>query len=80
MSTSLIEECKRLPYLTELIKQNGHNLRRYDEATSGKRYTSVFDYSTRYGGTLDAHKYYNDYYVEEGAIKQHKEQGGNYGS
>lgn len=51
-------------YLKELIKKNGHKLVRYNEGVVGHKYMKVFDYSVKYGGTLDSYKYYNDYYVD----------------
>ena len=51
-------------YLKELINKNGHKLVRYNEAVAGHNYMNVFDYSVKYGGTLDSFKYYNNYYVD----------------
>jgi hypothetical protein len=51
-------------YLEELVKKNRHSLIRYNEGIEGRVYMKVFDYSTKYGGTLDGHRYYNDYYID----------------
>ena len=51
-------------FLKELLKKNGHKLVRYDEGIVGHTYMSVFNYSSKYGGTFDSFKYYNDYCID----------------
>ena len=55
---------KIMCYLNELIKQNGHKLVKYDKCIDGHKYESVFNYSSRYGGTFDGFKYYNNYVID----------------
>ena len=51
-------------FLKELLKQNEHKLVKYNEGIIGHSYMSVFAYSSKYGGTFDGFKYYNDYYID----------------
>lgn len=50
--------------LAQLVEKNGHKIVRYNDAKVGHEYIGVFEYSTTNGGTMDSHKYYNDYYIE----------------
>ena len=51
-------------FFKELVKKNGHKLVGYGEAREGHTYVKVFDYSEKYGGTYDSHRYYNNYVVD----------------
>lgn len=54
-------------YLSDILKKNGDKLVRYNKGKQGKEYMFMFTYSTRYGGAVDSHKYYNDWVVELGS-------------
>ena len=56
--------------LAELVSNNGHKLVKYNETIYGRIYVPVFNYSVKFGGTIDGHKYYNDYYVEVEELKE----------
>lgn len=51
-------------FFKELVEKNGHKLVGYGEAREGHTYVKVFDYSEKYGGTYDSHRYYNNYVVD----------------
>ena len=53
-------------FLKDLVKKNGDKIVYYNECKIGKKYMSVFNYSEKYGGTIDSFKYYNEYVIEIG--------------
>lgn len=53
-----------MQYLEELLRDNGDRLVVYNNIIAGKEYINVFEYSVKYGGTYDSHKYYNNFVVE----------------
>lgn len=55
-----------MKYLEKLVADNGHKLVSFGKIKSGKKYMRVFDYSVKYGGAYDSHKFYNNYFVEVG--------------
>lgn len=55
-----------MKFLKDLLKENGDKLVMYNQAKEGKTYVSVFNYSSKYGGTHDSFKHYNYYVVELG--------------
>lgn len=57
-------------FFKDLVKKNGHEIVRYDEAREGHTYVKVFDYSVKYGGTYDSHRYYNNYVVDVTETKE----------
>lgn len=57
-------------FLKELLNQNKHKLVKYNEGIVGHSYMSVFAYCSKYGGTFDGFKCYNDYYIDITAQKE----------
>lgn len=56
----------RTLFFEELVKNNGDKIVHYTNTKDGKKYVSVFNYSAKYGGTINSFKYYNDYVIELG--------------
>lgn len=55
-----------MKYFKELVSDNNDKIVAYNDTTINKLYVSVFDYSVKYGGSFDSHKYYNNFVVEVG--------------
>lgn len=53
-----------MKFLKDLVKENGHKIVRYNQTKENYKYMSVFNYSEKYGGTIDSFQYYNDYVIE----------------
>lgn len=55
---------KEIVFFKDLVENNGDKIVQCNEAQINKKYASIFNYSNKYGGTIDSLKYYNDYVVE----------------
>lgn len=53
-----------MQYLIDLINSKHHKLVLYNQVKEHHVYMTVFDYSTKHGGTYDGFRYYNNYVIE----------------